>query len=114
LAKKTQSESPPAKGTPPYLPYLAATFGAFGRLADRIGISFTMLLVMLFTIWKMGSERTQDDFIRELLFADVTHTRYLSVFVGMLLLIIVLGGAYIPIRPPVPIIRETASLWRLV
>ena len=67
-------------------------FAALANFAERCGVAFAVLVVLLFTIWLMGSTETRDDFIRELLFGSITNTRYLSLFVAVLIVIAVLGG----------------------
>jgi hypothetical protein len=63
-----------------------------GKTVDRLGVPFAVLLVLLGAIWKMGSETTRNDFIREVLFGDITRTRHLSAFFAILIIVIV-GGA---------------------
>src|SRR4051812_15648994 len=66
-------------------------FAAADRVAEKFGVAFVILLLLFAAVYKMGSAQTQDDFIRELLFASVTHTRYLSIFVILLVLISTFG-----------------------
>ena len=50
-----------------------------------------IVLGLLFgAVWFMGTEETQDDFVRELLFGEITQTRYLSCFVILLTVIALL------------------------
>lgn len=65
--------------------------GAIGRIADKFGVAFAVMVVFLATVWWMGSEQTQDDFIRELLFGSVTGTRALAWFLVALAVIAIFG-----------------------
>jgi hypothetical protein len=58
----------------------AKAINAVVAVAERIGCSFAILLLLMLAVWRLGSAQTKDDFIRELLFGSVTHTRYLSLF----------------------------------
>jgi hypothetical protein len=49
-------------------------------------------IVVLLAIYQLGSEKTRDDFIREVLFGAVTDTRYLGFFFAAWVLIIMFGG----------------------
>ena len=60
-------------------------------LVDRFGIAFVVLLLLLLAVKWMGSDQTQDDFIRELLFGEVTKGRSLAVFFVSLVLISLFG-----------------------
>lgn len=64
---------------------------SFGALVERLGIGFSVLIVLLLTVWFMGSERTRDDFIRELLFAQITQTHHLQAFFGFLIVFTLFG-----------------------
>ncbi len=63
----------------------------FGNAVDKLGMPAAIFTMCLFAVWLLGSEKTHDDFIREVLFADVTHTRYVQLFFGGLVLLSV-GG----------------------
>ena len=50
-----------------------------------------MLVLLFFSVWWMGSSKTKDDFLRELLFAEITHSHYLQGIVAVLTLDAVFG-----------------------
>jgi hypothetical protein len=58
---------------------------------DRFGIALTVLLLLLLTVKWMGSAKTQDDFVRELLFGQITGGRSLAIFFAVLIAISILG-----------------------
>lgn len=58
---------------------------------DRFGIAFTVLLLAIIAVKWMGSEATQDDFIRELLFGEITGNRSLAIFFGILIVFAAFG-----------------------
>lgn len=61
------------------------------RVADRFGLAVIVLGLLFGAVWLMGTAETQDDFVRELLFAEITQTRYLSFFVIVLIVIALFG-----------------------
>lgn len=60
-------------------------------LIDRLGVALTVIAVLFCSVYFMGTTKTRDDFIRDLLFGDVTHTRWLSVFLVGMVLVSVFG-----------------------
>jgi hypothetical protein len=70
---------------------LVRALAALTALAERLGLAFAVLIVLLSAVWALGSAQTRDDFVRELLFGSITHTRYLSFFFGALLVIAIFG-----------------------
>ena len=64
----------------------------FDKVADKFGICAVVFVLVVGTVWLLGDQKTQDDFVRELLFREVTHTPYLSVLMVMLLSGIVVTG----------------------
>lgn len=64
---------------------------AITRFVDRFGMAVGMIVLLLFTVWFMGSDKTQDDFVRELLFGEVTKTRHLAMFFVALVAISLFG-----------------------
>lgn len=64
---------------------------ALSELVDRFGIAFVALIVMVSTVRLMGSAKTQDDFIRELLFGEVTGGRSLAIFFVCMVITTTLG-----------------------
>ena len=65
----------------------------FGKLADRFGISAAILVFIVITVKLLGNTDTQDDFVRELLFQDVTHKPWWQLFVGYLVFNVLLFPA---------------------
>ena len=65
-----------------------ATFMSF---VDRFGLAFSVMLLLLFAVKWMGSTQTQDDFVRDLLFGQITGGRSLALFFGVLVLLTVFG-----------------------
>ena len=70
---------------------LVRALAALTALAERLGLAFAVFIVLLSAVWALGSSRTRDDFVRELLFGSITHTRYLSFFFGALLIVAIFG-----------------------
>ena len=58
---------------------------------DRFGLAFSVMLLLLFAVKWLGSTQTQDDFVRELLFGQITGRRTLALFFGALVLLAVFG-----------------------
>jgi hypothetical protein len=58
----------------------SALLSAIGRFADKFGASFTILVILFIAVWFMGTAKTKDDFLREILFADVTHGHWVQAF----------------------------------
>ena len=69
----------------------APLLAAVGRFVDKFGVSFSLILVLFLAVYAMGNAQTKDDFIRELLFAEITGTAYLQGAVGILTLDAVFG-----------------------
>lgn len=66
----------------------------FTHVVDRFGVAFGVLILCLLTIWLFGSEKTQDDFIREMLFGTVTGSPATRLFfVALILLALVSSSA---------------------
>lgn len=63
----------------------------FGKVADKVGVPGAMLVLVLLAVWLLGDDKTQNDFVREALFGDITKTRYLGAFLGILIALSVLG-----------------------
>ena len=61
----------------------------FGRVADRFSVAGALIFFFFGAVWFFGSTKTRDDFIRELLFSDVTGTHYLQAFFFLLVMIAV-------------------------
>lgn len=69
MAKRATQEQPDSKGrrlNKEEVRLLVRACDILGRIGERFGVAFMVLIVLLLTIWKMGSQQTQDDFIREL------------------------------------------------
>lgn len=60
---------------------------------DRVGIPMTLLLISLGSIWLLGNEKTQDEFVRELLFAEKTRGLVTAYFV-FLVTCCLFGGVF--------------------
>lgn len=76
---------------PPYVQLLLSLSLAVGQLANRFGTSFIILLILIGMVWTFGSDETQDDFIRELLFGELNRFPVLTTFVIGLTVDFVLG-----------------------
>src|SRR5690349_11374709 len=62
------------------------------RAFDTFGVPMTVLFGIFLIVYKFGSAKTQDDFIREILFRGVTQTPWLQIFfVGLISVAIYLG-----------------------
>lgn len=59
---------------------------AFATLAERFGLSFATLLLVVGVIWMFGDNELRQNFLKEALFGAVTGHRYLSIFMGILVL----------------------------
>lgn len=75
-AAEARRSNPPVK--PSYPAAWAPLLSAVGRFVDKFGVSFAVLLLLCFMVWSMGDAKTKNDFIRELLFAEVTGKRYVQ------------------------------------
>jgi hypothetical protein len=53
---------------------------ALSALVDRLGIAFVVLIAIVWTIKLLATAKTQDDFIREVLFGESTGGRSLAIF----------------------------------
>src|SRR5260221_14358306 len=85
MGTKSRQPGPPAPELPAAaeeMRFLVQALAALTRVAERLGIAFAVLVVLLAAVWMLGSAQTRDDFLRELLFGSITHTRYLSLFFG--------------------------------
>lgn len=60
-------------------------------MVDRFGIAFTVLVLQIVAVKWLGTEKTQDDFLRELLFGEITQGRSLAIYFGLLILVAMFG-----------------------
>jgi len=67
------------------------------QAVDKFGMPAALFMICLTAVWVLGDAKTQNDFIREVLFADVTHTRYVQGFFGALVALAI-GASAIGIR----------------
>jgi hypothetical protein len=95
LAKPEKGKAvAPARKTEASLKWLAAAgpaLSALGRFIDKFGVSFFVFVLMLITVWALGTAKTRDDFLREILFSEVTQTHYLQWFVVALIVDAIVG-----------------------
>jgi hypothetical protein len=63
----------------------------FAGIADRFGVPFAMLGLLVGLVKFLGSEKTQDDFVRELLFGAVNKRPILTIVVAAIVLDAVVG-----------------------
>lgn len=64
-----------------------------GSAVDKLGVPMVTLLMILGAIRVMGKTETQDQFIQEVLFGSMTHTRHLSIFFASLIGVMLISGA---------------------
>ena len=64
----------------------------FNQVAERFGVTAAIFCLLLGAVRLFGDAKTQNDFMREVLFADVTHTRYVQVFFGALVALMACGA----------------------
>lgn len=50
------------------------------RAIDKLGIPLVLFVICLGVIKTFGSAKTQDDFVREMLFGDITHGPWIRLF----------------------------------
>src|SRR5262245_22515268 len=84
-AARSRPSTRAPNGDDGYIGPLIQALAALTRVADRLGVAFAVLVGLLTTVWVLGSAQTRDDFLRELLFGSITHTRYLALFFAALL-----------------------------
>lgn len=60
-------------------------------LVDRFGIAFTVLVLQILAVKWLGSQKTQDDFLRDLLFGEITKGRSLAIFYVILIVLAMFG-----------------------
>lgn len=61
---------------------------------ERFGVPFGLLMVCLGAVWCFGDAKTHNDFIRELLFGEITHRPTVGlIFLGLILIILVGNAA---------------------
>lgn len=88
----------------------------FSQIADRFGVPFALFVVCLGVIWLFGSEKTRDDFIREMLFGEIAGSPAARIFfVGLVLLALVNSSALFRrwSREPAEVKRLAAEKSRL-
>jgi hypothetical protein len=86
-------------------------------LADRLGIAFTVMIVLIGAVYVLGDDTTENDFIRELLFGEITGTRTLAVFMVSLAVVAVFGAdtfikAKLAERAEMKRISDEKSYWQ--
>lgn len=67
-------------------------FAVLDRVANTFGIPAATLLLCFGAVWFFGDAKTKNDFVRELLFRDVTHTPWLSLFFAILIVVSAVGA----------------------
>lgn len=72
--------------------WVVAGMAAFGRVADKFGTSFAVLVLVLLAVRLLGKDNTWDDFVREVLFGQVTHRPWLGIIVAILVMDAAIGG----------------------
>lgn len=70
---------------------LVRVIGAITAVGEKFGVAFVVFLILLATVWFLGTAQTQDAFLRELLFGSITNTRYLAVFFVALIIVAIFG-----------------------
>lgn len=70
---------------------LVRATSVIAALVDRFGVAFVVLLLIVATVKWLGNGKTQDDFLRELLFGEITGGRSLGVFLAGLVLLALFG-----------------------
>lgn len=71
--------------------YLVRIVAAIANIGEKFGVAFAIFVMLLLAVYFLGTAQTRDDFIRELLFGSITHTRYLALFFGALIVIAIFG-----------------------
>lgn len=57
------------------------------KVVDKFGIAFLILALLLTVVWKFGDPKTQNDFVRELLFQETTRRPWVTLaFLALVLL----------------------------
>lgn len=87
------TEEPPRQtgASPSEIRIWLRCLGTLTSFIDRFGLAFTVMLLLLIAVKWMGSEGTQDDFVRELLFGSITGGRSLAIFFVSLILLALFG-----------------------
>lgn len=64
---------------------------ALSNLVDRVGIAFVVPVAIVWTVKSLGNAETQDEFIREVLFGEVTGGRSLAIFFACMIVMALFG-----------------------
>jgi hypothetical protein len=70
---------------------LVRAVDAFSSLLDRFGVALVLLVMIVWTVKWLGNAKTQDDFIREVLFGEITGGRSLAIFFACMIVSAILG-----------------------
>lgn len=114
MVESTQKGGPLARangdGTPDgHTMRTVAWVNLFTHVVDRFGVPFGLLLLCLATIWVFGDDKTQNDFIREMLFGEVTGKPAARLFFLALLALSLVSSSALFRR----LSREPAEMKRL-
>lgn len=60
-------------------------------LVDRLGIAFVVPIGIVLTVKSLGNAKTQDEFIREVLFGELTGGRSLAIFFACMIVMSLFG-----------------------
>lgn len=64
---------------------------ALSALVDRLGIAFVVLIAIVWAVKLLANTKTQDDFIREVLFGETTGGRSLAIFFAAMIVTATFG-----------------------